>query len=70
MSKIQRDMQIQEEERINEDNLTLSIEEQKRRAYAKKESLRHWEEQLELVKQERNAEKEAQQQLNKNKIIV
>ena len=50
-------MQLQEEEIINENNLTLSVEEQKRKAHAKRESMRHWEEQLELAKQERNAEK-------------
>ena len=43
---------------------------EQRRLAAKRDNLRHWEEQLALAKKERNAEKEAQLQLNKNKIII
>jgi hypothetical protein len=49
----------------------MGLEEQaKKMADAKITSVRHWEEQLELARKQRCLEKEAQQQLNKNKIIA
>jgi hypothetical protein len=67
---VEREQKIKEEELLNDAN-KMGLEEQaKKMAEAKITSVRHWEEQLELARKQRSLEKEAQLQLNKNKIIA
>jgi hypothetical protein len=66
---MEREQKIKEEELLNDANIVGTMELEKKMAEAKSTSVRYWEEQLELVRKQRGLEKEAQLQLNKNKII-
>ena len=61
-------MKIKDEEMLNEANHAAKVANEKKSAEAKQTSVQHWNEQLELARKLRNLEKEAQLQLNKNKI--
>lgn len=59
---------IEERERNANERALREAEEHQRKL--RNDNLKYWEEQLSFAQRERNAEREACSQLNKNKIIV